>query len=212
MDVSLFDIFLKTDQILPQLVAEYQTWIYAILFLIILVETGVVIMPFLPGDSLLFAAGMTWVNDDLNIYYLTGLLIIAAVLGDTINYHIAKFIGPKILEQSRFIKKEHIDTTQNYFDTYGGITIIIARFMPFIRTFAPFVAGLGKMNYGKFITYNFIGGILWVGLLLWAGYLFGTVPFVKNNFKLVTLGIIFISILPIIYKFVATRFFNSPKH
>lgn len=207
MDYSFIDIFLKTDKVLPDLIVNYQNWIYLILFLIIFIETGLVFMPFLPGDSLLFAAGITWAtNDSLNIYALTIILITAAILGDTLNYQIAKFLGPKILTNEKLIKQEYIDETQNYFDKYGGITIIIARFMPFVRTFAPFVAGLGKMNYGKFIVFNVIGAFLWVTLILWAGYFFGNIQIVKDNFKLVTLGIIFISVLPIFIKFAKSKF------
>jgi membrane-associated protein len=177
---------------------------YAILFLVIFAETGLVFTPFLPGDSLLFAAGALASLGSLNVHFIFILLFIAAVLGDTANYWIGHFIGPKLIanEKVRFLKKEHLDKTHQFFEKYGGKTIIIARFVPIVRTFAPFVAGIGSMTYGKFIAYNIIGGFLWTAMFIYSGYFFGNIPFIKNNFSIVVLTIIFISVLPGVYEFV----------
>jgi membrane-associated protein len=186
---------------------EYGMWVYVILFLIIFVETGLVIMPILPGDSLLFVAGTLAASDSLNIFYLIGLLFIAAFLGDTLNYFIGKKLGTSVFERNyRFIKKEHLLKTQAFYEKHGGRTIIIARFIPIIRTFAPFIAGIGNMNYSKFISFNLIGGAVWVVGITLLGFLFGNIEIVKNNFEIVVFAIIFISILPVIIEFLKHKF------
>jgi len=188
-------------------ITDYGVWIYAILFLIIFVETGLVVMPFLPGDSLLFAAGALAASTGaMNPYILVILLFTAAVLGDTLNYHIGKFIGPRVFEiESRFINKKHLTYTQKFFEKHGGKTIIFARFIPFARTFAPFVAGAGHMNYKYFLSFNVIGAICWVGSFVILGYLFGNMPIVKDNFTHLIFGIIIISVLPGIIGFIRQK-------
>ena len=205
--MELINFILHVDQHLLEFIKQYGVWIYAILFLIIFVETGLVVMPFLPGDSLLFAAGaLAASTGQMNPWLLIGLLFIAAVLGDTLNYHIGRYIGPRIFEmESRFIKKDHLLKTHVFFEKYGGKTIIIARFMPFIRTFAPFVAGAGRMNYRHFLAFNAIGGLAWVGSFITLGYFFGTRPFVKDNFSHLMLGIIVFSLLPAVIEFVRAK-------
>jgi len=171
---------------------NYGAWTYAVLFTVIFAETGFVITPFLPGDSLLFAVGALSALGEPSVFWLFIILSVAAILGDTINYWLGHFVGPKI----KFINKKYLERTQIFYEKHGGKTIILARFVPIVRTFAPFVAGIGKMNYGKFLTYNVVGGIFWVALFLLGGYYFGNIPFVKNNFEITILAIIFISILP----------------
>jgi membrane-associated protein len=196
---SIIDFFLHLDTYLGQIISSYGIATYAILFVIIFIETGLVFVPFLPGDSLLFAAGAFAAIGSLNITFLIILLIIAAVLGDTANYWVGHFVGDKILANSKLpIKKEHLEQTNAFFKKHGGKTIILARFVPIVRTFAPFVAGAGKMNYGKFISFNVIGGVLWVTIGTLAGYFFGNIPFVKNNFSIVIIGVVVISLLPVI--------------
>jgi len=169
-------------------------------------ETGLVVTPFLPGDSLILAAGSFAALGVLNPWLLFILLSLAAILGDTANYWIGHYIGPKAFSGNiRFLKKEHLDKTHEFYEKYGGKTIILARFVPIVRTFAPFVAGVGTMTYGKFITYNVVGGVLWVGLFTSLGYFFGNLPFVKENFEIAILAIIFISLLPMIYEFVKAK-------
>jgi membrane-associated protein len=204
---DFLDFFLHLDDKLAAIIADYGTTTYVILFLIIFIETGVVIWPFLPGDSLLFAAGTFAALGSLNIALLIIILFIAAFLGDTVNYLIGKHLGLRILQKKRkngkqLIKQEYIDKTHGFFDKHGPKTIILARFVPIVRTFAPFVAGIGQMNYGKFISYNVIGGAIWVVGLSLLGYFFGTIPFVQKNFEIVILGIIFISIVPIIIELI----------
>jgi membrane-associated protein len=199
------DIFLHVDDHLLKLVADYGAWVYAILFVIIFCETGLVVTPFLPGDSLLFAAGAlaagasTQGGDGLNLVFLIPLLIVAAIIGDAVNFAIGTAVGPGFLEKEkiRFIKKEHLQKTQRFYEKYGGKTIILARFVPIVRTFAPFVAGIGRMSYARFATFNVVGAIAWVCICTLAGFFFGELPFVKKNFELVILGIIGISVLPI---------------
>jgi membrane-associated protein len=204
---TLLDYFLHLDQHLKVLIEQYDTWIYLILFLVIFVETGLVVMPFLPGDSLLFAAGSFAAIGSMNIFLLLILLFTAAFLGDTVNYLIGNFTGPRIFKRDyMLIKRIHVENTQEFFEKHGPKTIIIARFVPIVRTFAPFVAGIGKMNYGRFISYNIIGGAVWVVSLTLAGYFLNNISIVKENFELVVLGIIFISILPPIIEFVKVRF------
>jgi membrane-associated protein len=188
---------------LSEIIRSYGVWTYLILFLIIFCETGLVVTPFLPGDSLLFAAGTFAARGDFNVMWLCILLSIAAVLGDTVNYWIGSFVGPKIFhkEHVRFLNKEYLDRTHRFFEKYGGKTIIIARFVPIIRTFAPFVAGIGSMTYWHFISYNVVGGIVWIVAFVFAGYYFGNIPMVKNNFTMVIFAIIIISILPGVIEF-----------
>jgi membrane-associated protein len=203
----LFDLFLHLDVHLEQIISQYGTWTYAILFGVIFMETGFVVIPFLPGDSLLFAAGTfasPVMHSALNVYLLVGLLTVAAVLGDTVNYWIGYSLGEKAYN-SRWIKKEYIDRTHAFFEKHGGKTIFLARFVPFIRTFAPFVAGVGHMSYGYFFSYNVIGGIVWVPLFTFAGYFFGNLDIVKENFTLVILAIIFISLIPAFVEAVKAR-------
>lgn len=196
---SLFDFILHIDVHLGQLLIQYGTLTYAILFGIVFIETGLVFFPFLPGDSLLFASGAFAAIGSLNLFVVILIYISAAILGDTANYWIGHFFGEKLIANPRLpIKKEHIDETQKFFDKYGGNTIILARFIPIVRTFAPFVAGIGKMHYSTFISYNAIGGIAWVLIGTLLGYFFGNIPFVKENFSLIILAIIFISIIPML--------------
>ena len=201
---SLVDLFLHLDKHLAQIIQEYGTWTYLILFTIIFLETGVVITPFLPGDSLLFAAGTfasPALGSALNIWVLWVLLVTAAILGDTLNYWIGHYIGPRAFSgEIRFLKKEYLDRTHAFYEKHGGKTIVLARFIPIIRTFAPFVAGIGAMSYGRFIAYNVFGGFIWVTIFLFLGYFFGTLPFVQNNFTAVVLAIIAISVVPIIFE------------
>ena len=207
--MDLIDFILHVDEHLLEFIRNYGVWVYGILFLIIFVETGLVVMPFLPGDSLLFAAGALAASTGvLDPWLLVLLLFIAAVLGDALNYHIGKYIGPRVFEiDSKFINKKHLIFTQNFFEKHGGKTIIFARFIPFARTFAPFVAGAGSMNYKFFLTYNAIGAISWVGSFIALGYLFGNMPIVKDNFTHLIFGIIIISVLPGIIGFIRHKFF-----
>ena len=196
--VHAFNILLHLDKYLGAVIQDYGAWTYLILFLIIFCETGLVITPILPGDSLLFAIGVFCGLGTLDIKLTLALLSVAAILGDTVNYGVGKFIGPKVFhyENSRIFKKEYLQKTHAFYEKYGGKTIIIARFVPIVRTFAPFVAGVGSMTYGKFLTFNVVGGLLWVFSITLAGYFFGNIPVVKNNFTAVILGIIFVSVLP----------------
>jgi membrane-associated protein len=181
-----------------------------VLFIIIFIETGLVVTPFLPGDSLLFAAGAVAATTSLNIFVVFGITAAAAILGDTANYWIGHYLGPKVFTQnSRWFKREYLERTHAFYEKHGGKTIFLARFIPIIRTFAPFVAGIGRMSYGYFISYNVFGGIVWTGLALGAGYFFGNLPFVKDNFSLVVLMIIVISVLPAIYEYLKGR--SHPK-
>ncbi|MBN1199824.1 MAG: DedA family protein [Bacteroidales bacterium] len=197
----LVDFILHIDKHLLQIVTDYQTWTYLILFAIIFMETGLVVTPFLPGDSLLFASGTiaAMTGHPLNVWVIIPLLIAAAFIGDNTNYFIGKFLGHKVYERNyRLIKREYLDQTHTFYEKHGRITIIIARFMPIIRTFAPFVAGVGTMHYFRFVSFSVIGNILWVSLFTMAGYFFGNIPLIKNNFTVAILGIIFVSILPMI--------------
>ena len=205
--MELLDFILHVDDHLLEFITNYGIWIYAILFLIIFVETGLVVMPFLPGDSLLFAAGALAASTGaMDPVVLVILLFTAAVLGDTLNYHIGKFVGPRVFEmESRFINRQHLIYTQKFFEKHGGKTIIFARFVPFARTFAPFVAGAGSMNYKFFLSFNAIGGFLWIGSFITLGYLFGNMPIVKDNFTHLIFGIIIISVLPGIIGFIRQK-------
>jgi membrane-associated protein len=203
----LLDFVLHLDKHLSSLVQNCGLWTYLILFVIIFLETGLVLTPFLPGDSLLFAAGTFAAAKALNVLWLFVVLSAAAILGDTVNYWIGHFVGPRVFhqEKSRFFKKEHLDRTHRFYEKYGAETIIIARFVPIIRTFAPFVAGIGRMSYWKFISYNVIGGIGWVALFVFGGYFFGNIPFIKKNFGLVIIAIIIVSTIPVVVEFYRHR-------
>ena len=206
----LIDFILHIDVHLGQLISTYGFATYAILFIIIFIETGLVFTPFLPGDSLLFAAGAFAALGSLNILVVLGLLIAAAILGDTVNYSIGHFFGQKLVDSPKVpIKKEHIEETNRFFEKHGGKTIILARFVPIVRTFAPFVAGIGKMTYGKFLSYNVVGGTLWVLVATLAGYFFGNLPFVKENFSLIIFAVVLISVVPILFPII-TAFKKTP--
>lgn len=194
---NFVNIVLHLDKYLILLVESYGILTYVILFFIVFAETGLVVTPFLPGDSLLFAAGALSSKGVLSISLIFFFLAAAAILGDTVNYWVGYFIEERI-KNSRFIKKEYLVRTHEFYEKHGAKTIILARFIPIIRTFAPFVAGVGKMNYGKFLSYNIVGGLLWVAIFTFGGYFFGNIPFIQKNFSLVILAIIFISITPII--------------
>ena len=208
MDLISFivDFILHLDEHLSTIIQNYGIWTYLLLFLIIFLETGLVVTPFLPGDSLLFAAGTFAALGALNVGVLFLLLSVAAILGDTVNYWIGHYIGPRAFSGNvRFLKKEYLDRTHEFYERHGGKTIILARFIPIIRTFAPFVAGIGAMTYPSFIAYNVIGGVLWVAIFTFGGYYFGNLPVVKENFTLVILAIIFISVLPGVIEFFKER-------
>lgn len=196
--INFISFIMHIDKYLAVIVQNYGIWVYLILFVFVFCETGLVVVPFLPGDSLIFAAGALAAKGIMDIKLVYVIFACAAILGDTVNFEIGRFIGPKIFGQEKisFLKKEYLDKTKNFYDRHGGKTIIIARFIPIVRTFAPFVAGIGEMKYFKFISYNFIGGLLWVSLFVFAGFYFGNMPAVKNNFTIVIFAIIFISILP----------------
>ncbi|MFQ5418791.1 MAG: DedA family protein [Anaerolineae bacterium] len=205
----LIDLFLHLDEHLNEIIQNYGIWTYAILFLVIFLETGVVVTPFLPGDSLLFAAGAFAALGSFNVLLLFGLLFVAAVLGDAANYWIGRTIGPRAFEQDyRFLKRSHLEKTQKFYEKHGGKTIVLARFVPIVRTFAPFVAGVGTMEYGRFAFYNVFGALTWTSLFIFGGYFFGNLPIVKTNFEIVILGIIFISVLPMVIEYLRSR---TPK-
>ncbi len=200
------DFLIHLDVYLGQIISTYGILTYAILFVVIFIETGLVFMPFLPGDSLLFASGAFAALGALNIFVLLVLFGVAAILGDTVNYWIGHFFGEKIVSNPKIpINEEHIQKTEDFFKKYGGKTIILARFVPIVRTFAPFVAGAGQMNYTKFLSFNLIGGLAWVLIGSLAGYFFGNIPFVRDNFSLVIIGVIFISVIPIFVEFVKSK-------
>jgi len=209
MDLVHFfvDFFLHLDKHLAEVIQAYGTWTYALLFSIVFLETGLVVTPLLPGDSLLFAAGSFAALGALDVGLLFVLLSVAAILGDTVNYAIGHYLGPKVFHypKSRFFNPEHLRQTHTFYEKYGGKTIIIARFVPIVRTFAPFVAGIGAMSYGRFLAYNVVGGVLWVAICLFAGYFFGNLPFVKKNFSLVIVGIVLVSILPAVVEYLRHR-------
>jgi len=200
MDLLLYfiDVLIHLDQYLPLIIQSFGVWIYVVVFVVIFCETGLVVTPVLPGDSLLFALGTLAALGALHIEWLLMLLSLAAIAGDTVNYAVGHYIGPKVFqyEESRFFKKKYLIKTHDFYERHGGKTIIIARFMPFIRTFAPFVAGVGAMSYSRFIMYNVVGGIAWVAIFLLGGYCFGNIPAVKTNFTVIIVAIIVISVLP----------------
>lgn len=203
---NFVDIILHLDKYLEQIVGQYQNLTYLILFLVIFAETGLVVAPFLPGDSLLFAAGSIAALGSIDVNLLFIILFFAAVLGDTVNYSIGKYIGPKVFKEDyKFLKKEYLYKAHSFYEKYGGKTIIIARFIPIIRTFAPFVAGIGEMTYAKFIIYNIVGGLVWCSSFIYAGYFFGNISIVKKNFTIVIFAIILISILPAVIEIVKGR-------
>jgi membrane-associated protein len=203
---SVMDLFLHLDDHLSQIIARYGVWTHLILFLIVFAETGLVVTPFLPGDSLLFAAGTFAALGSLDVWLVVALLIGAAILGDTLNYWVGAWIGPRAFSGNvRFLRKDYLDRTHAFYEKHGGKTIILARFVPIIRTFAPFVAGVGAMSYPKFITYNVVGAVLWVGLFVPAGYFFGNIPAVRENFTVVILAIIAISVVPIALEAIRAR-------
>ncbi|MCB8988527.1 MAG: DedA family protein [Ardenticatenaceae bacterium] len=203
---TLFDFFLHLDVYLNEIIQNYGVWTYALLFLVIFMETGFVVTPFLPGDSLLFAAGTFAALGSLNIWLLFVLMFTAAVLGDTVNYWIGHFIGPRVFDSnSRFLKREYLERTQRFYEKHGGKTIVLARFVPIVRTFAPFVAGVGTMNYGRFFSFNIIGAFLWTSLFLFGGYFFGNIPIVRENFEFAIVGIILISVVPMAIEYIRNR-------
>jgi membrane-associated protein len=202
----LYTLF-ALDQNVADLATRYGHWLYALLFVVIFAETGLVVFPFLPGDSILFIAGTVAAAAGLNVHLLAALLIVAAVLGDTVNYSVGHYIGPRVYHKpdSRWFKQEHLRRTQAFYDKYGGVTIIIGRFVPIIRTFAPFLAGVAGMSYRRFVSYNILGGIAWVGSLVYAGALFGNIPWVKNNLAFIVLGIVVVTLMPATVTFVRER-------
>ena len=201
---TLVEMFLHLDEQLADIISRYGTWTYGILFAIIFMETGLVITPFLPGDSLLFAAGSFAGLGSLNIWLLLILLSIAAIIGDTVNYWIGHYMGDRAYNV-KWIKKEYLDRTHAFFEKHGGKTIFLARFVPIVRTFAPFVAGMGHMSYGYFFSYNVFGGLVWVFLFTLMGYFFGNLPFVQQNFELVIVAILLLSVVPIVWEFFKAR-------
>lgn len=200
----IIDFIIHIDRHLAEIIASYGLWTYAVLFLIIFAETGLVVTPFLPGDSLLFAAGAFCAKPEtgLNVHLLAALLFVAAVIGDTLNYWLGARIGPAVFKRddSIFLRKKHLERAHAFFEKYGGRAIILARFVPIVRTFVPFVAGVGQMTYRHFIAYNILGGFIWIYFFTYAGYLFGNQPFVQKNFKLVILAIIILSVLPMVFE------------
>jgi membrane-associated protein len=204
---TIFYSLLSLDQTLSTIAVQYGPWLYALLFAIIFAETGLVVMPFLPGDSILFIAGTVVAIAGLNVHLLVMLLIIAAILGDSLNYAIGNYIGPRVFDKqdSRWFRQEHLRRTQAFYDKYGGVTIIIGRFIPIIRTFAPFLAGVAGMTYRRFLSFNVVGAVLWIASLVYAGYLFGNIPWVKDNLSLIVVGIVVVSLLPALATFLRER-------
>lgn len=202
-----FDLVIHLDHHLGELINLFGPWTYVILFLIIFAETGLVVTPLLPGDSLLFALGALAAAQKLDIYWLLGLLSVAAILGDSVNYWIGTILGPRIFrgENVRFLNRKHLDKAHEFFERYGGKTIVLARFLPFLRTFAPFVAGMARMTYRRFMLYNVIGGLVWIFLFLLLGYYFANIPLVRDNFGMVVLGIIPITLIPLVLEFILER-------
>lgn len=208
---KLIDIILHVDQYLHVIILNFGIWTYMLLFTIVFCETGFVITPFLPGDSLLFAVGAFAAKGSLNVLTAYILLVAAAIAGDTVNYWIGNLVGPRVFQEDniRFFKRKHLERTEEFYEKHGGKTIIIARFVPIIRTFAPFVAGIGSMSYGRFLSYNIIGGVVWVSIFVFGGYYFGNLPIVKENFSLVIIIIIFLSVLPGVFEFLRQRNLSS---
>ena len=207
MLTTLLYSLLALDQTVASLATQYGAWLYAILFVVIFAETGLVVCPFLPGDSILFIAGTVVAAAGLDVHVLVVVLIVAAVLGDSTNYGVGHYIGPRVFQRrdSRWFRQEHLRRTQAFYDRYGGVTIIIGRFVPIIRTFAPFLAGVAGMTYRRFLSYNIVGGCLWIGLLVYAGFLFGNIPWVKDNLSLIVVAIVVVSLIPAATTFVRER-------
>ena len=207
MLTTLFYSLLALDQTLASIAAQYGTWLYALLFAIIFAETGLVVFPFLPGDSILFISGTVVAAAGLNVHVLAALLVAAAIFGDSVNYAIGRYVGPKVFQRpdSRWFRQEHLRRTQAFYDKYGGVTIIIGRFVPIIRTFAPFLAGVAGMPYRRFLSFNVIGAVLWIASLIYAGYWFGNIPWVKENLTYIVIGIVVVSLIPAITTFVQER-------
>jgi len=202
----LIDFVLHFDKHLLEFVGNYGSWVYALLFTIVFAETGFVVTPFLPGDSLLFAAGALGATGNLSTSALFGLLVFAAFAGNTVNYAVGRFIGPRVFQSShRLLNREYLERAHTFFEQYGGKAIILGRFVPIVRTFVPFVAGAAQMTSASFVLYNAAGAVAWVGLCLGAGFVFGNVPIVKDNFSLVTIGIVFVSVLPMVFELVKSR-------
>jgi membrane-associated protein len=204
---------LALDESVATLAAQYGPWIYGILFLVIFAETGLVVFPFLPGDSILFIAGTVVATANLNIHVLVIALAVAAILGDSVNYSVGHYIGPRVYDRpdSRWFRKKHLQRTQAFYDRYGGVTIIIGRFVPIIRTFAPFLAGVAGMSYRRFLSYNVVGGIAWIASLTYAGYLFGNIPWVKHNLSFIVVGIVIVSLIPAVVTYLRERRGRSRK-
>lgn len=210
---TAIDLFLHLDEHLNTVIQSYGIWTYTLLFVIIFLETGVVVTPFLPGDSLLFAAGALAAieGSPLNVTLLFALLFVAAVAGDTVNYWIGNAIGPRVFQQNyRFLKREYLEQTQQFYAKHGGKTVVLARFVPIVRTFAPFVAGVGTMHYSQFLLYNIVGGFLWTFLFTFGGYFFGNIPIIKQNFEFVVVAIILISIVPMVLEYLRGRKQQGP--
>jgi len=207
MLTTLIYSLLALDESVAALAAQHGPWLYAILFLVIFAETGLVVFPFLPGDSILFIAGTVVATADLNIHVLAAVLVAAAILGDTINYSVGHYIGPKVYDRpdSRWFKQAHLRRTHMFYEKYGGVTIIIGRFVPIIRTFAPFLAGVAGMSYRRFLAFNVIGAVAWIASLAYAGYLFGNIPWVKQNLSFIVVGIVIVSVLPAVTAFIRER-------
>ncbi len=212
MLTTLLYSLLALDQTLAEFAGQYGPWLYLLLFLIIFAETGLVVLPFLPGDSILFISGTVVATAGLNVHVLVIVLIVAAILGDTVNYSVGHYIGPRVFDRpdSRWLKQEHLRRTQAFYDRYGGVTIIIGRFVPIIRTFAPFLAGVAGMTYRRFLSYNVIGGIAWITSLVYAGYLFGNIPWVKDNLTFIVIAIVVVSLIPAVSTFISERRSRKP--
>jgi len=212
MLTTLIYSLLALDQTVAQVAAQYGHWLYLFLFLIIFVETGLVVFPFLPGDSILFISGTVVASAGLDVHVLVVVLIAAAILGDTVNYSIGHYIGPRVFDKpdSRWFKQEHLRRTQSFYDRYGGATIIIARFVPIIRTFAPFLAGVAGMTYRRFLAFNVVGGVAWITSLVYAGYLFGNIPWVKDNLSLIVIAIVVVSLVPAVTTYFRERRSHKP--
>jgi len=204
---TFFYAILSLDQTLAAIAVQYGPWLYALLFAIIFAETGLVVFPFLPGDSILFIAGTVVAIAGLNVHLLVALLVVAAILGDSVNYSIGHYIGPKVFDKpdSRWFRQSHLRYTQAFYDKYGGVTIIMGRFVPIVRTFAPFLAGVAGMRYRRFLAFNVIGAIAWIASLVYAGYIFGNIPWVKDNLSLIVIGIVVVSLLPAVITFLQER-------
>jgi len=204
--MAFFDFLLHFDKHLLEFVHDYGPWVYAILFAIVFAETGFVVTPFLPGDSLLFAAGALCATGELSIAAMLGLLVFAAFAGNAVNYAVGRYLGPRVFQSShRLLNKDYLDRAHAFFEQYGGKAIVLGRFIPIVRTFVPFVAGAAQMTTASFVAYNAVGAVAWVSLCLGAGWFFGNIPIVKNNFSLVTIGIVFVSILPMLFELIAHR-------